>query len=104
MSGTDEGTTAIIIAASRSEVVNISCEMKALPSNLKFHWTHTNTVGESSEILPEIYSSSGLESLLQYSVRSEEDFGTLLCWASNSIGTVERPCIFQLVPAGNNFK
>ena len=98
LSGTDGG--AIIIAASRSEDVNISCEMDALPNSLKFHWTHTNTVGESSEIGSEIYSSLGSRSLLHYHVRSEEDFGTLLCWASNSIGTAERPCVYQLVPAG----
>lgn len=74
--------------------------MDALPDNLKFHWTHTNTVGESAELPSELYSNHGSRSLLSYHVKSENDFGTLLCFASNSIGTAERPCIYQLVPAG----
>ena len=28
------------------------------------------------------------------------DYGSLLCWASNSVGRQESPCIFHLVPAG----
>jgi hypothetical protein len=72
---------AVIVAASRSEDVNITCEMDALPNNLRFHWTHTNTVGETVELEPEIYSTQGSKSFLFYNLRSEEDFGTLLCWA-----------------------
>jgi len=94
------GTDPVIIAASRSEIVNITCEMDALPDNLNFHWTHTNTVGETTVIVPEIYSSQGSRSLLRYHLLKEDDFGTLLCWASNSIGNAERPCVYQLVPAG----
>lgn len=97
LSGTD---APIIIAASRSEDVNITCEMDALPDRLKFQWTHTNTVGENSELESDMYSSIGSKSLLRYHLRSEEDFGTLLCWAHNSIGAAERPCVYQLVPAG----
>jgi len=97
LSGTD---APIIIAASRSEDVNITCEMDALPDRLKFQWTHTNTVGENSELEPDMYTSLGSKSLLRYHLRSEEDFGTLLCWAHNAIGAAERPCVYQLVPAG----
>ncbi|ODM99241.1 Hemicentin-1 [Orchesella cincta] len=96
LSGTD---APIIIAASRSEDVNITCEMDALPDRLKFQWTHTNTVGENSELESDMYTSLGSKSLLRYHLRSEEDFGTLLCWAHNSIGAAERPCVYQLVPA-----
>ena len=28
------------------------------------------------------------------------DYGSLMCWASNSIGRMEHPCIFHLIPAG----
>lgn len=97
LSGTD---APIIIAASRSEDVNITCEMDALPDRLKFQWTHTNTVGENSELELDMYTTVGSKSFLRYHLRSEEDFGTLLCWAHNSIGAAERPCVYQLVPAG----
>ena len=28
------------------------------------------------------------------------DYGTLMCWATNSIGRMERPCVFHVIPAG----
>jgi hypothetical protein len=31
--------------------VNITCEMDALPESLRFHWAHTNTVGESVDLV-----------------------------------------------------
>lgn len=74
--------------------------MDALPESLKFYWTHTNTVGENADLASDIYSSQGSRSSLRYHIRSDEDFGTILCWASNSIGNAERPCVYQLVPAG----
>lgn len=95
-----EGGQPIIIAASRSEDVNITCEMDALPENLRFHWAHTSAVGEPVDLEPEIYTSQGSKSFLSYNLRGEEDFGMLLCWAQNSIGTVERPCVFQITAAG----
>lgn len=90
----------VIIAASRSEDVNITCEMDALPDSLRFQWAHQNNVGESIPLEPEIYTSQGSKSFLFYNLRSEEDFGLLLCWGENAIGNAERPCIYQLVPAG----
>ena len=38
--------------------------------------------------------------LLRIFLQSEMDFGSLLCWATNSIGRQSRPCIFHLLPAG----
>ncbi|XP_037775489.1 uncharacterized protein LOC119572446 [Penaeus monodon] len=31
---------------------------------------------------------------------SDKDYGALMCWANNSIGTQEKPCVFQIIPAG----
>ena len=28
------------------------------------------------------------------------DYGSLMCWATNSIGRMDEPCIFHLIPAG----
>ena len=32
--------------------------------------------------------------------QTEMDYGTLMCWATNSIGRMERPCVFHVIPAG----
>ena len=37
---------------------------------------------------------------LLYTPKNERDFGTLACWAKNSIGKQTEPCLFQVVPAG----
>ncbi|ROT82826.1 putative nephrin-like isoform X7 [Penaeus vannamei] len=31
---------------------------------------------------------------------SDKDYGALMCWANNSIGKQEKPCVFQIIPAG----
>ncbi|KAK8730567.1 hypothetical protein OTU49_008078, partial [Cherax quadricarinatus] len=31
---------------------------------------------------------------------SDKDYGMLHCWANNSIGVQDNPCIFQIIPAG----
>jgi len=29
-----------------------------------------------------------------------QDYGTLLCWATNEIGDQSEPCVYTIVPAG----
>lgn len=38
-----------------------------------------------------------------YTPKNEREYGTLACWAKNSIGKQTEPCLFQVVPAGNLF-
>ena len=40
-------------------------------------------------------------SVASYTPKSEIDYGTLSCWASNEVGDQKRPCIFHVIPAGN---
>lgn len=40
---------------------------------------------------------------LIYTPKNEREYGTLACWAKNSIGKQTEPCLFQVVPAGNLF-
>jgi len=39
-------------------------------------------------------------SVASYTPKSEIDYGTLSCWASNEVGDQKRPCIFHVIPAG----
>ena len=35
-----------------------------------------------------------------FAFQTEMDFGSLVCWATNSIGRQTQPCVFHLTPAG----
>lgn len=41
-----------------------------------------------------------VKNVLEFKPQSENDYGTVLCWGLNSIGTQAEPCVFQVVPAG----
>ena len=43
---------------------------------------------------------SGTKSVVKYTPKNEMDFGTLVCWASNSVGAGAPPCVFHLLPIG----
>ena len=45
-------------------------------------------------------STSVSTSSLKYRADSAQDFGTLECYASNSVGESKTPCLFAIVPAG----
>ncbi|KAK3849921.1 hypothetical protein Pcinc_043345, partial [Petrolisthes cinctipes] len=44
--------------------------------------------------------SKSQHSDLRYSPVSDLDYGTLLCWATNAVGTQRNPCTFTVFPAG----
>ena len=46
------------------------------------------------------YTANGLESMLSYTPLSERDYGTLLCYATNAVGTQPEPCSFTVISAG----
>ena len=45
-------------------------------------------------------TSEDLTSWLEYTPRTELDYGTLLCEATNTVGQQAKPCAFKLIPAG----
>lgn len=91
----------IVVGASRGESLDIACRVEADPPAHNFRWKFNNS-GETLEVAPGRFSmekSSGV-SVLRYTPTSELDYGTLSCWADNLVGTQSRPCLFQLVAAG----
>ncbi|XP_063231434.1 nephrin-like isoform X2 [Bacillus rossius redtenbacheri] len=91
-----------LLGALKHETVALRCEVDANPPPLGFHWTFNNS-GDQSEVPPARYHSSGAVSRLNYTPASDLDYGTLACWASNSVGPQRAPCVFQVVAAGRPF-
>ena len=80
----------------QSEVV---CHVEAAPeANLSFHWVF-NTSQEMIDIQQDQMRVNGSISTVDYIPRTVLDYGTLLCWAENDIGSQVTPCVFHLVPA-----
>jgi len=37
---------------------------------------------------------------VMFVARTQQDYGTLQCWAQNPVGKMDKPCLFHIVPAG----
>ncbi|XP_067133867.1 protein turtle homolog A-like isoform X1 [Centruroides vittatus] len=83
--------------AARDEIVKVSCELEADPPEVKFRWEF-NTSLELEEILA--FSVEGTRSVAFYTPHSQYDYGSLLCWGKNGVGSQKEPCVFTIFPAG----
>jgi len=85
---------------SRSENVEITCQVEANPSSdLTYKWYFNNSA-ETIEVPRNRYTASGPLSLLTYRPMASLDYGTLLCYAANSAGSQSEPCVFHILTAG----
>ena len=83
-----------------NETVRVSCAVDSLPhTGLTFTWSLNNT-RESLDLQQSAGADGGPLSVLEYTPRTEMDYGTLLCRARNAVGLQAVPCAYQLVPAG----
>lgn len=87
------------ITAGRHEPLSLRCEVDATPKDVvRFSWTYNGTRGDVLPIPNSRAQNNGLVSVLEYTPTADTDFGTLACWASNSIGRQRTPCIFNILP------
>lgn len=80
-------------------MLKVRCQISADPSDVTFSWQFNNS-GESFDVSPNRFATASSNiSELEYTPKSQRDYGTLTCWAKNAIGRQMEPCIFQVVPA-----
>ncbi|XP_037786540.1 nephrin-like [Penaeus monodon] len=89
-----------VYGAARHEEVSVTCRLDAVPPAVQFFWKF-NSSGEVVDIAESHVDSQDLQSSLSYVARTELDYGTLLCWGSNSLGRQKKPCIYKVIPAGH---
>ncbi|XP_046600851.1 B-cell receptor CD22 [Neodiprion lecontei] len=95
-----EGYEVREVGALRQESLSLRCEVEAVPGDtVRFSWTFNGTLGDVLPLPGTKARNKGLTSTFEYTVKAESDFGTLACWASNSVGRQRRPCLFNVVPA-----
>ncbi|XP_030241876.1 uncharacterized protein LOC115563279, partial [Drosophila navojoa] len=72
----------ILIGASKDETVEVVCEIQADPPPRTFRWKFNNS-GETLDVGSERFSVNGSRSILKYTPVTDQDYGTLSCWAAN---------------------
>ncbi|XP_073999572.1 sidestep II transmembrane protein [Rhodnius prolixus] len=92
----------VLVGASRAESLDIACHVEADPPATSFRWKFNNS-GETLEVGAERFTSNGTVSVLRYTPVADLDYGTLSCWAENSIAQQAVPCLFQVVAAGKPY-
>ncbi|XP_043272442.1 hemicentin-2-like [Venturia canescens] len=85
--------------ALKHETVSLTCEVEASPTLVTFRWTF-NSSGDLEDIPATDYTSEGTISRLNYTPSTDMDYGTIGCWASNRVGKIQQPCLYQVVAAG----
>lgn len=83
----------------RGETITIPCDVDSNPDEVTFAW-RLNTTSDSVELPPSRHKADRAQSLLTHTPQSERDYGTLLCWGTNFLGTQKQPCTFLVIPAG----
>ncbi|XP_047737333.1 uncharacterized protein LOC108677033 [Hyalella azteca] len=90
-----------VYGGGKNEHLNVSCAVHAHPPPSSFRWAF-NSSSEVNDIEHKRYSVVG-EGVSQvwYTPRSHLDYGSLLCWATNDVGTQLEPCVFHIIHASS---
>jgi hypothetical protein len=85
-----------VYGAHKGEIAWVKCDVNSNPTPMSFRWAFNNSVSG----LINVATSDRTADVVKFRVT---DFGTLLCWATNSLTTQARPCVYHIVPAGKSF-
>lgn len=75
-----------VFGAAKQEQVTVECRVDANPPATMFRWTFNNTASNSVEVLTFSTEAPG-RSVLNYTPYADSDYGTLLCWGRNALGS-----------------
>ncbi|XP_018026027.2 uncharacterized protein LOC108681502 [Hyalella azteca] len=80
--------------------VSVECAVDAHPPPTRFSWSLNTSQGVTILKPDAAVRTSGGVSTITRTTPSDLLQEELLCWASNEIGTTSKPCVTQLVAAG----
>ncbi|KAL7016960.1 hypothetical protein ACKWTF_010208 [Chironomus riparius] len=84
----------------RGETAKIQCEVMGIPTDINFVWKFNTSVSELLDMPSSIVTNDKTRSTIHFKPMTEHDYGTLLCYGSNDLGTQTDPCVFNIIPAG----
>ncbi|KAF5301903.1 hypothetical protein FQA39_LY10558 [Lamprigera yunnana] len=83
----------VIYKALLNESIQIKCELDASPKEFEYMWTFNNSEGFQQYLSLHRNSTD-----LMYTLKSEKDYGTIMCKGLNAIGDQYEPCVFTIIP------
>ncbi|XP_034238672.1 nephrin-like isoform X2 [Thrips palmi] len=98
-----------LLGAVKNERIALHCDLDANPEQVSVHWTfnHSGTLQDvASRVSQGPAGAQGAHSsgaLLYYTPTLDQDYGTLACYGTNSVGRQTRPCVFQIAAAVKPF-
>lgn len=91
-----------IYGVAKEEKAQVTCQVDANPIDVQFRWTF-NSSALSVDVAQNYIARSGTSSTVTYTPVTEQDYGTLLCYAYNKIGHQRTPCVFHIIAAGMQY-
>lgn len=88
----------LVYGAIRHEKIEVICNVDANPDVQSFTWKFNNSLIQIKDV--HNFTTAKMYSVATYQPKNELDYGTLLCWARNELGSQTMPCIFHIIPAG----
>nr|XP_042899467.1 nephrin [Parasteatoda tepidariorum] len=84
----------------KNEEIDVSCSVDSDPQDIVFWWIFNNTGAETRTIKTFDNNLMKNRSIVKFAPETQMDYGALYCFAKNSVGTINEPCIFHIVPTG----
>lgn len=101
-----------MVGALKHETISLVCGVQSKPPPQTFHWTFNNSgelmsmpASKFTQVKSQRFITNHWHgSRLNYTLGSDVDYGTVACWAKNSIGVQSLPCLFQIIVAGKPYQ
>ncbi|XP_050439525.1 hemicentin-1-like [Adelges cooleyi] len=81
-----------VYGAHRGETIHIKCDVNSNPAATSFRWAFNSSVSGLTRVTTIDKGSPTIKFRVI-------NFGTMLCWATNTLATQSHPCMFHVVPA-----
>lgn len=89
-----------VVEVERHQATQLNCQYHSSSSgSLEFRWS-MNSSKDYVDIAKSQYTTQADKSVLTFSAKTDMDFGTYTCQASDAVGQASKPCTFQIIPKG----
>ena len=78
----------------------LKCQVESHPVPTNWWWILNNT-HQLDKLSYKMFSKNLTVSVLRYTPLTDQDYGILNCWATNSQGRMKEPCTYDIAPSSS---